>query len=139
MTDDNSDNNDDSVTPTGATVIPYPVGYKRPPMHSRFAAGKSGNPSGRAKGSQNLRTIFKKVMAEKVSLREGGDVRKVSKAEAIVRGMVVSAMKGDSKSAAAVLRLAEQTGEFAEERSEITQVRRIIVGWQNSNDEKASG
>jgi Family of unknown function (DUF5681) len=126
MTDDN-----DSDTPRGAEVIPYPVGYKRPPEHTRFKPGKSGNPSGRAKGSQNLRTLFKKVMAEKVSLREGGDVRKVSKAEAILRGMVVSAMRGDAKSAAAVLRLAEQTGEFAEEKPAITQIQRIIIGWQD--------
>ena len=30
---------------------PYEVGNKRPPKHSRFKKGKSGNPAGRPKGS----------------------------------------------------------------------------------------
>src|SRR3954453_1797828 len=120
------DDDELSSGPGNGNVIPYPVGYKRPPIHTRFQAGKSGNPSGRPKGSQNLRTIFQKVMKEKVSLREGSDVRKVSKAEAILRGMVISAMKGDSKSAAAVLRLAEQTGDFAGENRQINKKEGVI-------------
>jgi hypothetical protein len=88
------------------------VGYKRPPVHSRFKPGQSGNPSGRAKGSQNLKTLFDKIMKEQVQLREGTDVRKVSKAEAIMRGLVISAMKGDSRSLGTLFRLAEQIGQF---------------------------
>ena len=66
----------------------YEVGYCRPPEHSRFKPGESGNLSGRAKGSQNLRTLFRKIMKEEeVLLREGG-VTKISKAEAILRGLV---------------------------------------------------
>src|SRR5215211_2000918 len=99
---------DNQANEQGAQVIPYPaVGYKRPPLHTRFKPGQSGNPSGRAKGSQNIRTLFTKIMREKVSLREGANVRQVSKAEAILRGMIVSALKGDAKSAGAVLRIAE--------------------------------
>jgi hypothetical protein len=105
-------------------------------MHTRFQAGKSGNPSGRAKGSQNLRTIFKKVM-EQVSLREGGEVRN-SKAEAILRGLVVAAMKGDTKSAAAVLRVAEQTGEFDDEHAALQKIERVIIRWQNETDDEES-
>jgi hypothetical protein len=134
MTDDDKE----STAQRNAEVIPYPVGYGRPPMHTRFQAGKSGNPSGRAKGSQNLRTLFKKVMKEQVSLREGGEVRKVSKAEAILRGLVVGAMKGDTKSAAAVLRLAEQTGEFDDEHAPLQKIERVIIRWQNETDDKES-
>lgn len=108
------------------------VGYKRPPAHSRFKPGQSGNPSGRPKGTQNLRTLFHKILKEEVSLREGAEVRKVSKAEAILRGLVVGAMKGDPRSVVALFKLAEQTGQFGEEdRSEITQIRRVIVGWDS--------
>jgi hypothetical protein len=92
-------------------VVPLPntngesVGYKRPPVHSRFRPGQSGNPSGRAKGSQNFKTLFHKILKEEISLREGADVRKVSKAEAIMRGMVVGALKGDSRSLGVLFRL----------------------------------
>src|SRR4051795_5467686 len=93
-------------------VVPLPnasgVGYKQPPIHSRFKPGQSGNPSGRAKGSKNLKTIFQKILKEEVSLREGADVRKVSKGEAILRGLVVGALKGDSRATGTLFRLAEQ-------------------------------
>jgi hypothetical protein len=104
------------------------VGYKRPPAHSRFKPGQSGNPSGRAKGSQNFKTLFHKILKEQVSLREGADVRKVTKAEAIMRGMVVGALKGDSRSLGVLFRLAEQTGQFEDESNPISQSRRVIVG-----------
>jgi hypothetical protein len=117
-------------------VVPLPtnaVGYKRPPMHSRFKPGQSGNPSRRAKGSQNLKTLFNKILKEQVSLREGTDVRKVSKAEAIMRGLIVGALKGDGRSMGTLFRFAEQTGQFEEPEQQIVQIRRLIVGWKDSD------
>jgi hypothetical protein len=111
---------------------PTRVGYKNPPAHSRFKPGQSGNPSGRAKGSQNFKTFFQKILKEEVSLREGSDLRKVSKAEAIMRGLVVGALKGDSRSLGVLFRLAEQTGQF-EETNPVSQITRVIVGWKDSS------
>jgi hypothetical protein len=93
----------------------YQVGYKRPPAQTRFKPGVSGNPSGRPKGTANLKTLFNRILKEEVSLREGSQVRKVSKAEALMRGLVLGALKGDSRSLGALFRLAEQTGQFAED------------------------
>jgi hypothetical protein len=107
----------------------YTVGYKRPPLHTRFKPGQSGNPTGRSKGSQNLHTLFNKILAEEVSLREGANVRMVSKAEAVLRGLVIGALKGDQRSLCTLLRLAEQTGQFEQQRASITEIRRVIVGW----------
>jgi hypothetical protein len=42
----------------------YAVGKYRPPLHSRFKPGQSGNPKGRAKQSRNLRTIVNQVLSE---------------------------------------------------------------------------
>jgi len=105
------------------------VGYRRPPAHSRFKPGQSGNPKGRAKGSKNLKTLFSKILNEPVSLREGSVVRKMTKAEAILRGLVVGALKGDSRNLVTLFKLAEQTGQFKESGQEITEIHRIIVGW----------
>jgi hypothetical protein len=110
------------------------VGYKRPPVHTRFNPGQSGNPSGRAKGCQNLQTLFKKILNEQISLREGLRVRKVSKAEAVLRGLVIGALKGEARSVDTVFRLAEKIGQFEqknEQQASITEIRRIIVGWKS--------
>jgi Family of unknown function (DUF5681) len=109
---------------------PAKVGYGCPPVHSQFKPGQSGNPSGRAKGSQNLQTLFNKVLNEEISLRDGSDVKKISKAEAVVRGLVIGALKGDPRNVAILFRLAEQAGQFQEPSSEITEIRRVIVRWQ---------
>jgi hypothetical protein len=108
----------------------YAVGYRRPPLHSRFKPGQSGNPSGRAKGSQNLKTLFHKILKEEVSLREGSDIRKVSKAEALMRGLVIGALKGDTRSLGTLFRLAEQTGQFDEPGEAITRIE--IVSFKGS-------
>jgi hypothetical protein len=105
----------------------YKVGYKRPPLHTRFQPGQSGNPSGRAKGSKNLKTLFNRILAEEISLREGADVRKVTKAEALLRGLIVGALKGESRSLGTLFRLAEHTGHFEDEKPVITGIARIIV------------
>jgi hypothetical protein len=74
---------------TEPTTSDYEVGYGRPPVHSRFKPGVSGNPSGRPKGTPNLKTLFNRILKEEVSLREGAEVRKVTKAEALMRGLVL--------------------------------------------------
>jgi hypothetical protein len=112
------------------SLPPTKIGYGCPPEHSQFKPGQSGNPSGRAKGSQNFKTLFNKILNEEISLREGSDIKKLSKAEAIVRGVVIGALKGDARNVAILFRLAEQVGQFQESSSEITEIRRIIVGWQ---------
>jgi hypothetical protein len=114
-----------------ASQAPVKVGYCNPPVHTRFKPGESGNPSGRAKGSQNLKTLFNKVLDEEISLREGADVKRITKAEAIVRGVVIGALKGDSRNTAILFRLAEQVGQFQDDNTrDITEIRRIIVSWK---------
>jgi hypothetical protein len=117
-----------------ASRLPAKVGYGCPPVHSQFKPGQSGNPSGRAKGGQNLKTLFNKILSEEVSLREGAGVKKVSKAEAVLRGVVLGALKGDPRSMAMLLRLAEQAGGFEDQGSEITRIQRVIVNWRQPEE-----
>jgi len=105
----------------------YSVGYRRPPVHTRFKPGQSGNPSGRPKGAQNLKTLFDRILREEISLREGEVTKKITKAEAILRGLVVGAMKGDSRSQMTLFRLAEATGQFEEAPAPLQVIQRIIV------------
>lgn len=113
----------------------YEVGYRRPPLHTRFKPGVSGNPSGRAKGSKNLKTLLHSILNETISLHEGSESRKVSKAEAIMRRLILGALKGDSRDLHALFRLAEQTGQFAEEPEPLTIIQRVIYEAPKRNED----
>src|SRR6266850_6711987 len=62
----------------------YEVGYGKPPRHTRFELGRSGNPRGRPPGAKNMKTLLNKALNELVVVTENGGRRKVSKREAIV-------------------------------------------------------
>jgi len=88
----------------------YAVGYGRPPIESRFQPGTSGNPRGRRKGSKNLKTLVRKAMTASISIQEGTKTRRVSKIEGVVLRQLQSALKGDDRSAMAVIKMAMQMG-----------------------------
>jgi hypothetical protein len=85
----------------------YDVGFGKPPVHTRFQAGASGNPRGRPKGSKNLKSIARKVMNTKVPVRENGKVRMISKAEALVMTVFNRGLAGNDACARTSLNLIE--------------------------------
>ena len=115
------------------------VGYKSPPVHSRFKPGVSGNPSGRAKGSKNLKTLFNELLSEEISVREGAGAKKMSRAEALVRGLVVGALRGDSRSLALLLRVVEQTGDFETAEPEALRPEIILLRGGSRAAEESEG
>jgi hypothetical protein len=66
----------------------YEVGYGKPPRHTRFAKGQSGNPRGRPAGAKNLRTLLSEALNETVLVTENGGRRKVTKRQAIITQLV---------------------------------------------------
>ncbi len=70
-------------------------GYCKPPMHTRFRPGQSGNPNGRPKGLKNFRTELAEELQEHVQITEGGRKRKVSKQRALIKSMIAKAAAGE--------------------------------------------
>jgi hypothetical protein len=66
----------------------YKVGYGKPPRHTRFKKGQSGNPRGRPSGSKNLKTLLNEALNERVVVTEEGGRRNITKREAIVTQLV---------------------------------------------------
>jgi hypothetical protein len=66
----------------------YEVGYGKPPRHTRFTKGQSGNPRGRPSGAKNLKTLLSEALNERVMVTENGRPRKVTKRQAIITQLV---------------------------------------------------
>ena len=73
----------------------YPVGYGKPPQHTRFKKGESGNPTRRPKSSKNLMTLLEKELKQRVVVTENGRRRSITKQEAMVKHLVNKAVSGD--------------------------------------------
>ena len=71
----------------------YKVGPGRPPLHTRFKKGQSGNPRGRS--PKNLATLLADALSEKVYATIDGRRRKITKREAIVTQMVNKSASAD--------------------------------------------
>ena len=84
----------------------FTVGYKKPPHHSRFQPGRSGNPRGRQKGVRNLGSDVKRTLEVPVRLNEQGRARRVSTQEAALLRLREKALKGDARSIVQILELA---------------------------------
>ena len=80
---------------TGDT--PYRVGYGRPPLATRFKPNQSGNPKGRPRRSLSLRAVVDKVLEEKVEIRDGERVLRMSNRHALARAAFRRALNGDPK------------------------------------------
>jgi hypothetical protein len=89
-----------SPTSTGHDKIEAsssPIGYGRPPKHSQFAKGKSGNPNGRPKGSKNFGLVIEAELNAKIPINENGKRRSISKREAVAKQLVNKAASGDAR------------------------------------------
>ncbi len=83
----------------------YEIGYRKPPKHTRFTKGQSGNPKGRPKGTQNLRTDLSEELSELIRVREGDHEITVSKQRALLKTLTARALQGNTRAAQLVLDL----------------------------------
>lgn len=80
----------------------YEVGYKKPPIHSRWKKGQSGNKKGRPKKKLGLSDIEKaldEALSESLAVNDNGTVRKIKKLKALAIQTVNKALKGHHPSA----------------------------------------
>lgn len=86
----------------------YEVGHSRPPKHTRFKKGMSGNPAGRP--PRHLSDIVAGTLDAPVPVRLGGKPQSISGFEAGIRKLYAQAFKGDHKACLELLRLWEEYG-----------------------------
>lgn len=90
------------------------VGYRRPPHHTRFRKGVSGNPRGRPKGSRNVQALIQAELKAKVPVVVAGRRRMITKAEALAKTLVNNALKGDPRAMRTLVGMAAAADEAAD-------------------------
>ena len=83
----------------------YDVGHGKPPKSGQFKPGQSGNSKGRPKGTKNLKTDLAEELGEKITIKEGGVPKRVSKQRAVIKALMSGAVQGDSKSISILLNM----------------------------------
>jgi len=127
------DNSSASATNSGSAnkkrpTGDYDVGYCRPPVHTQYEKGESGNPKGRTKGRRNVKTELKEIVNKKFKVREGETEHKLSLLGANVLAHGVKGAKGDVRSASLFLSNAQKMGLLEDEEASSAEASMRAVG-----------
>jgi Family of unknown function (DUF5681) len=91
----------------------YEIGYGRPPQHSRFRKGQSGNPTGRRRYTESERgkQLLRQEAGRLVTVREGDKVVRVSALQAVLRSVFYTAAKGNTSAQKMILNVLKDTAD----------------------------
>lgn len=89
----------------------YPVGYRRPPLHTQFRKGQSGNPTGKRRNKKpepvaSVAAVLAEAFNEKVTVREGEKTRTMTTLEALIRATLNAAIQGKPTAIAKIISIA---------------------------------
>src|ERR1700730_16119071 len=106
----------------------YEVGYRKPPVATRFKKGQSGNPSGKSKKiapELNPGKILESIDNEEMIVTIDGKGKRMLKAEIFFRQLFIKAMKGNLTEARLIAKMAAKY--FGPEAEGPSETRFIIV------------
>lgn len=84
----------------------YDVGYGKPPQHTRFQKGRSGNPAGRPKGARSLQDELNRLLDAKTKIKSNGVIKTVPTRNALCRALIQRAMAGDVRAISKIVEIA---------------------------------
>jgi hypothetical protein len=77
----------------------YDFGYGRPPKHTRWPKGKSGNPNGPRKGSRALKTDLDEALRATLTITVGGKKRRGTTQGLTMYALAIKSATGDLRAA----------------------------------------
>jgi hypothetical protein len=105
----------------------YRVGYGRPPVHSRFRKGQSGNPKGRPRGSPTIAKVLRAALDAPAPGAAGGRRRR-TKREAIIAGLVDKSVEVDLRAVKLLIDVARATEAPEDEPAEADEGDDVLPG-----------
>jgi hypothetical protein len=83
----------------------HKVGYGKPPQHTQFKPGQSGNPKGRPRGIKNLNTDLEEELSQKILVTEAGTQLETTKQRAMIKSLFAKALNGDVRASGVLINL----------------------------------
>ena len=121
------------------------VGYGKPPKHTRFRKGQSGNLRGRPRGSTNVQTEMKRLLVRKTKIKVNGVIQTVSTSRALCLALIQKGMAGDVRAISKIIEIAgpEMADELKATAASLTStdveiVRRALARKDAANSGAAS-
>jgi Family of unknown function (DUF5681) len=117
MTYSPNDLHADPPSPPQSSDDQHDVGYKKPPKHSQFRKGRSGNPGGRPKAAIGISI---KEILDGDQRGKNGEV--ISRREAYVIALVNEALQGNQKAFSKFMNLMNRSGLIRPEQTQTASV-----------------
>jgi hypothetical protein len=99
------------------------VGTGRPPLHTRFRKGQSGNPGGRSK--KKLHALLADALNEPVFVTVDGERRKITKREAVVHQLLNKSATTDLRATKMLFDMIKDAEQKAGVTSPVPEPRRL--------------
>lgn len=106
----------------------FKTGYGKPPKHSQYKPGQSGNPKGRPKKvPKSAVEMIGGELYKMVKVKEGDKVKSMAKIEAVTKKLVQDAMAGKPAAVKLILDINEKF--LAKQEAEP-----MVVGWTETSE-----
>jgi len=115
-----------------------PVGYGRPPVHSRFRKGKSGNPTGKRKHGEAERAeaLIRQEAYRLLNVREGEKVTRMPALQAVIRSQIACAAKGNVAAQRALVKIVQDIEDARARRTGVSANKKLNKDGNDITDEE---
>src|SRR5262249_11718550 len=118
----------------------HEVGYAKPPKHSRFKPGVSGNPRGRPKRkASTIGEIINGVLSAPAEYLEGGRPKKATRQELAIRALRKDALSGDVGAAGMLLKVRAHAQSSGDIVGEIVHLHNWLPEYPGQTGEQKTG
>jgi len=95
----------------------FEIGFGKPPSHTQFKKGQSGNPKGRPEGSKSLATTFNELAGEKMWVNTPKGRKRMSLIEMGIMQLLTRSAKGEPRAIREVIQMKKTFGDVVPEQA----------------------